>query len=133
MQTHSSFWATPQGTMFRRPVTVALVLFGPAVTVAFLLRWVGSSWLSAPELPVVLVVALAFWSPLFLSVPALLLQDARDAALDHWRGPVLSLARGVVLVPYLLFAPSSPARLEVAASLAGFATALALALPHLMR
>jgi hypothetical protein len=64
---------------------------------------------------------------LFFSLPALLTQDARDAALDHWRGPLACLARGVVLIPYLACSPRSPIRIEIWLSLLGFAAAIVLA------
>lgn len=119
--------------MFSRRVTVLTLLFGPALTIIFLLRMVGTVWLTRAQLPIVIEVALAFWSPLFFSIPALLLQDARDAALDHWRGPVLSAIRGLVLLPYLAFSPKSPARLEARISILGFAIAVVIALPTLLR
>jgi hypothetical protein len=128
----TSTWATTQGTMFSRRVTVLTLLFGPLLTMIFLLRMIGTVWLTRAQLPIVLWVALVFWSPLFFSIPALLLQDVRDSALDHWRGPVLSAIRGLVLLPYLVFSPKSPARLEAGVSLLGFAIAVVVALPALL-
>ena len=72
----------------------------------------------------VLLGALVLWSPLPLSIPALLLQDSRDAALDHYRGLLGSLVRGSRLVPYLMIDAHSPVRAEMTCSVLGFLAAV---------
>lgn len=110
-----------------------ILLFGPLATIVGIHDLLGTSWLAGPMLRWALLAALLLWSPLFFSIPALLLQDARDAALDHWRGPIGSLVRGVVLLPYLCFSKHSPCRHEAVASLLGPAGALVAAvLLHLL-
>ncbi len=114
--------------MFRRTLVVPVLLFGPLFSIAGLAHMVGSSWLLPSEVTAAAVAILAMWSPLLFSIPALLMQDVRDATLDNWRSPAASLARGVVLLPYLCLARRSPARLEAIASLVGFAAGVILAL-----
>jgi hypothetical protein len=120
-------WRTDKGAMFSTLVTRVLLALGPVVMMTALWAWTATSR-QAPGLAIPMAAAiLVAWSPLFLSIPALLLQDARDAALDSWRGPLGSLARGVVLIPYLLLSPQSTIRRETAISLVGFAIAFGLA------
>lgn len=113
------------------PIGRAVLAVGPAATVAGLLHFQSHPYLAVMPITTLLVVALAFWSPMPLSIPALMLGDARDWALPGYRGLFGRMARGVVLLPYLLTAPNSPVRTEVALSLAGFAAGLLLAAPTL--
>lgn len=114
--------------MFSRTAVMPVLLVGPLATVLGVHDLVGTSWLATPMLRWALLGALMVWSPLFFSLPALLLQDARDAVLDHWRGPVGTLARAVVLLPYLCCSKKSPCRPEAIASVIGFGVALLAAL-----
>lgn len=57
------------------------------------------------------------WSPLFFSVPALLLQHQRDLALASVRP---WFWRGIKLMPHLLFSKDSTIRPETAVSLLGW-------------
>jgi hypothetical protein len=99
-----------------------VLLLGPALSViagdAGLARiGVGDEWATL-MLATMLVMA---WSPLFFSVPALLLQDARDETLvgaTRWR-------RTVGLLPALL-AQGSPVRREQLWALYGFAAGVGL-------
>jgi len=109
--------------MFSRPLTSTLLTAGPAISVVALVLASKTAWLPVSMLPTATAVALMAWSPFFISIPALLLQDARDAALDSWRGPVGSVLRGLVLIPYLMASPHSPIRLEILLSLIGLVVA----------
>lgn len=109
---------------------LAVLFAGPVLTVAGVITGVASGelmWQSA-EPWMYLLVALAVWSPLPFSVPAVLLDDARDAALPGYRG-LGRLVRAVRLVPHMVW--RSPARVEFTASLAGFALAVAVAWPYM--
>lgn len=110
---------------------LVVVALGPLATVLAIMSAVGGDHVSAAQLPMVLAVALVFWSPLPMSIPALVLQDARDAALPHLTGPLATLGRGVALIPWLVLSPRSGARFATAASVAGFVAAVAVAAPHL--
>lgn len=105
----------------RWPLAVT-VAAGPLVTVAALHAAAAHGLLTVAPLRTYLLVALLFWSPLPFSIPAVLLDSFRDAALPGWRGPA-RLVRGVLLLPVLL--TRGPGRVEVAASLAGFVAAVA--------
>jgi hypothetical protein len=114
---------TPQTlppTILPRPLTRLILLAGPL-----------TSLLAAPHLPLPHLgtdqirtmawsLLVLFWSPVAVSLPAILLQNARDAVLPHWRGPARTALRGVVLIP-LLLRRGSPVRVEMTLSLAGWA------------
>ena len=110
--------------------TIALAT-GPVMTVA-LVPGFAARFGNPGETPLFMVVALAAWSPLFFSIPSLVLADARDQALPGFRGMFGALNRGLRLIPNLL-SPGSPVRVEMAASLAGFFLALVVALPVLQQ
>lgn len=84
-----------------------------------ILHSVGS--LTQGDLRAAEAVLFLAWSPLFFSIPALLCQTERDAALPSMRGPWGSFKRAIALVPYLLLSKSSTLRLETAVSLAMWA------------
>lgn len=113
-----------------RPFTGLILAFGPILTIGEILRAVGSTWVPAIDAHVVLIAALLFWSPVFGSLPSILLQDARDRAMASWRGPA-RIARAVWLVPHLLLSPDSTVRLEMVLHLIGLVGAVALAWPML--
>jgi len=73
---------------------------------------------------------LFMWSPMPISFPALLLQDARDAALPEMTGFVGSFWRSFLLIPYLMTAKESSVRVEMTASVLGVVVGLVYALPH---
>lgn len=110
-----------------RPGMIAILGFGPVASLLALVMWYPADpgvFASAP-LWMYAVGVLVAWSPLPFSIPAVLLESARDAALPSYRG-VGRLVRAVLLVPHMVWA--SPRRLEFATSLLGFAAASALAL-----
>jgi hypothetical protein len=113
------------------PLTVLLAL-GPVVTVFALQSWADSGAHLVTGLHVYLLVGLLAWSPLPLSLPAVLLANHRDAALHGMRGVVGRCVRAALLVPYLLTHPHSEVKVETAASLAGFITACWWAAPVLL-
>jgi len=102
-----------------RPVRAAILLAGP------LLSWsligVLFSNTRPGELAFAAIVNALLWSPLFFSVPALLLQHERDAALPTGKSITMALWRGVRL-PFALL--SGPAGKEFAISLLGWALLL---------
>ena len=108
-----------------------LLLVGTVLTVTLLADAIGNGTLSVLTPTHYLGAALLFWSPLPFSIPAVLLEGHRDAALPQMRGLVGWPVRAVALLPYLLFSPRSQVRVEVAASLVGFLGACAAAAPHL--
>lgn len=102
---HSIVVAPGRGLL--RIARLGALLAGPVVTLELLHRYVGGIETASLE-----TLAVLLWSPLFFSVPALLLQNERDAALPSERN---SLVRGVKLLPYLL-GRNSPIRLETIVS-----------------
>lgn len=110
----------------RTLVLGAVLTAGPYATVRYVEHLAASPWLRTDQLGLAVGVALAMWSPLFFSFPALLLQGARDAALPELRGPVGTTVRAVRLVPHLL-SDASPVRVEMGLSLVGFAIGAAYA------
>ena len=116
----------PAGPSLPRPVAQVVLAAGPLSTVLFLAHQAaGSQWLHPSLLPVALIAALICWSPLPVSVPAIILGDARDQALPQLRGPIGSLIRAFQLIPYLLISPKSGVRTEMLCSVIGLAVAVA--------
>lgn len=103
--------------------TSVLVTVGPLASLVAVDAWLRSQNL-ADIAGVALFIVAAFWSPLWFSIPALLLQDARDAALVQWNSVVARIGRGLVLVPHLILSRTSPVRTEMTLSVIGFAVAL---------
>lgn len=94
-----------------------LLLVGPSVSV-MLVRALATEGLM-PEAWVGTVAATMLalvWSPLFCSIPALMMQDVRDEILPGER----RITRAALLVPALL-APESPVRAQQKLSLYGLA------------
>lgn len=112
-----------------RPAALLVLLIGPLLSVMALQAWfaVPGTSLHAAPLSMYLLVAVLVWSPLPFSLPAVLLERARDEALPGYRG-LGRLRRAALLVPHML--TRSSARVEFAASLVGFAGAVAAAAPH---
>lgn len=120
----------------RRSTNWILTVFlfaGPLITVNLLLRGIGNGTLTAVTPLMYLGAALLFWSPLPFSVPAVLLDNYRDAALTQLRGVLGWPVRAVALIPHLMLAPSSPIRVEMTAAVAGWVLAIGLAAPALIR
>jgi len=119
------------GSLMGRTLTTLLVAVGPSLSVSFAIAKAGAAWLPSQALAPVLWAILVMWSPMPLSFPALLLQDARDAALPQYRGFIGSAIRATKLIGYLVTSKHSSVRVEMTASLIGFAGAILIALPHL--
>lgn len=124
METHQVTWAQPRGTIFGKTPTRLVLALGPLLSILLLDYAKSTSWVAGPLIVPATVAILLAWSPLFFALPALLTQDARDAALDSWRGPLGSLLRGLVLIPYLACSAHSPIRSETWLSLLGLAAAV---------
>lgn len=84
-----------------RVLRLVVLLLGPVVTLAFAGR-------TGVETASIETAVMLLWSPLFFSIPALMLQNERDAALPLERN---FLVRGIKLLPYLL-SKNSPVRAE---------------------
>lgn len=101
--------------------SLALVSAGPLATVGMVARMAQVGMLPAEWLmPVGLTLLGALWSPLFMSIPALLMQDFRD---DVKRGGVFGSRW--LKVMRALSANGSPYRLAHHLSLAGLGLAVA--------
>lgn len=105
--------------MVTRTWAVLLFLLGPVATLIGIAKlYPGTAFDGVTPLSWLLVSALLiFWSPLPITVPAILLGDARDATLPHYRG-FRRIQRSVLLIPHMLV--HSPARVELLCSLVGF-------------
>lgn len=88
-----------------RLLRLGVLAAGPLLTLALLSSWGGYQ---RYETPGVLFTATVLWSPLFLSIPALLMQHERDLTLPavrpwFWRGarllPYLATSRDSVVRP----------------------------------
>jgi hypothetical protein len=97
---------------WRRAVRLAVLAVGPLLTLGLLSR------VGAPETGAVSLAAVLLWSPLFCSLPALLLQHERDIALGNIRA---SWWRGLKLLPYLAASPDSTVRPEIVVSVVSWA------------
>jgi len=78
------------------------------------------------EYNIALIVILLAWSPLYFSVPAILMQDVRDETLPEMVGVLGNFTRGFLLLPAILIRRDNYA-IEMLASLLGFLIALLLA------
>jgi hypothetical protein len=92
-----------------RVLRLAVLAVGPFVTLAFVPR-VGTGI----EVASIETVLMLLWSPLFFSIPALILQNERDRALPAERN---AFVRGVKLLPHLLSVRSA-IRAEMMVSIA---------------
>jgi hypothetical protein len=88
---------------------LVIFIFGPLFTLQFL-----SQAGNTPQTQGMALMAMLLWSPLFFSIPALLMQNQRDKALYHEKS---NIWRGVKLIPYLLLAKTSTVKLETLVSL----------------
>lgn len=120
---------TSTAVVTRQSVLLLLVL-GPALTMFALTASLTAHLpaMNAATPATYAWVALIAWSPLPFSIPAVVLEKARDAALPGFSG-LGRATRAVLLVPYML--TRSPARVEFAGSLIGLALAFVVAWPVL--
>lgn len=126
----TSFASTaPSPLSAARATRLAVLGVGPLLSWAALQRWLTVDGF-ADEAALGALVLAVLWSPVFFGIPALLLQNERDALLPARGGPIASLIRGARLVPALL---RSRARTETVASLVGWAALVAVAAPALTR
>lgn len=105
-----------------------VVALGPALSVLWAQSWLAGK-MDSSMMSLAIVAIIIFWSPLFFSIPAFLMQDARDATLTGLRG-IRRLERAFRLTPELLSRRSS-VRLEMWLSILGLGFALFLAGPQL--
>lgn len=105
----------------------AAVLFGPSLSLLFLLSIKGSTWLAPAYFHVSLVAMLLIWSPLFFSIPALILQEGRDNLLTNLSKFPLNIVRGIVLIPASILSKNSSIKLLSAFALAGWIFGIVLA------
>jgi hypothetical protein len=113
-----------------RSVTALISLIvglGPVLSVLFVASQAGSHWLPGIALGPVLAALVLVWSPLPISIPALIMQDARDAALAQYRGAIGNTVRAAKLIGHLMTSPTSPIRTEMVASVIGWAIAAVVA------
>lgn len=99
-----------------------LLLLGPVLSVEAARYAAGSTYLPADLLGYVLIAALLLWSPAPISLPAVLLSDARDG----FRTGAYGIRRSIALYPYLL-SRSSGVRVPTTVHLIGFTLATMLA------
>lgn len=106
----------------RRGLTTVALATGPLLSWLLLRHWLPSDAVDVASAEAALVL---LWCPLvFFSVPALVLQNSRDAALPTMTGPVASVGRAVLLLPYELAVGQR--RVETWAALIGWLTIFAL-------
>lgn len=115
------------------PAAVArlAVLFAGPLASWIIVQTYATNLLAPGEIGFVALALALVWSPLFFSVPALMLQRERDRLIPAPGGAFASLARGVRLVPAML-ASGSPIRTETMASLVGWAALLIASAPMLI-
>lgn len=101
----------------RRVLTGAALGFGPLLSWVLLRSYLPAGTFDPGSADAALVLA---WCPfLFFSVPSLVLQQSRDAALPNLNSPLGSVARAAILVPHEVLRGTR--RAENVASLAGWA------------
>jgi len=117
-------------------------LMAPVATLRLVILFAGplASWqlaqatfadqLAPGEINFVALVLALIWSPLFFSIPALLMHRDRDRLVPSAGGLVASLVRGVRLVP-TMFRHESGIRTETFASIVGWTALLIASAPQL--
>ena len=108
---------------------VPAFLVGPALSIALVRHMATTHYLPAAGVVPALLVALFMWSPSPISIPAMVLQDVRDSYGASMRGIAGTLKRGGLLT-FWLASKNSPVRVEMVASLVGFALAVAMVVLH---
>lgn len=101
-----------------RGVRLSILAVGPFASLTLLSNTIAGSYQG--EVLVVAAVNALAWSPLFFSVPALLMQSERDAFAPEARRLLPVLRRSASLIPHLLLSARSPVRLEMAVSIAAW-------------
>jgi hypothetical protein len=108
--------ATPHATTSNGALRPAILTFGPLLTLVVLAALVSNGDLVGRDLTVWSAGAAVLWSPLPISVPAVLLDHERDTALTD----VPWLRRAVLLMPWLMFSSRSAARSLATRSMVSF-------------
>lgn len=100
------------------PILRSIFLFvGPLLSLAIFSRF--SKGFSHNDINSIKLVLVLIWSPLFFSIPALIMQNSRDSYHPHSKGLVDDLKRALNLIPDLLKRRDG-ASLEMASSLLGW-------------
>lgn len=112
------------------PTNVSVTLFaaGPALSVWMVMNYLNTHLL-AGEAPFAAIAVLLFWSPFFFSIPAMVLQDARDSILPEMRG--LNSVKRAFLLPAEMLKSSNGIRKETLASYIGLALGALVIAPQL--
>lgn len=108
---------------------LSLLFAGPLLSWVIAQRFIAGS-LAAGEINIIALTLAILWSPLYFSIPALLMQRERDLLLPSTGGIISSLFRGIKLVPAMLNLESG-IRTETVASLVGWGSLLIATLPNL--
>jgi len=108
---------------------LSVLLAGPLLSWVIAQRFLAGS-LAAGEINFIALTLALLWSPLFFSIPALLMQRERDLLLPSTGGILSSLFRGFKLVPAMLHLDSG-IRTETIASLVGWGSLLIATLSNL--
>ncbi len=120
----TSSTTTPAPTsLLPKSFAVVLFLLAPLAVLVALAHVAGTHYLPLVALRPVSLAVLALFSPSPISLPALVMQDVRDAYDPAARG-LGTLRRGVAIT-FWLVSQASPVRAEMIASLVGFAAGLA--------
>lgn len=93
-----------------------LLLAGPLASVVAVQAGAASQmWPAEWVVPMGLAVLTFVWSPLFSSIPSLMMQDTRDMTL-----PDTPRMRRAAMLPFVLAARESPVRIPYLLSVSGF-------------
>lgn len=114
-------------SLLPRTLSAPLFLVGPTLSVMLVRHMAGTHYLPGAAVTPAIITVLAMWSPSPISIPALVMQDVRDSYGAQMRGITGTLKRGV-LITFWLVNKNSPVRVEMQASLLGFAAGVLFAL-----
>jgi hypothetical protein len=103
-------------------IRLAILFVAPLLSWQIVLITLSDN-LAQGELNFAALVLFLIWSPLFFSIPALMMQRERDLLLPSGGGPLSSFLRGVRLLP-TMFRRDSGIRTETIASLVGWSALL---------
>lgn len=109
---------------------VKLTLKGLALLISpFLSYWIFqqnyASNFSSNDVSSIKLVFLLLWSPLFFSIPALLMQKSRDSYQTEVRGITHTIKRSLTLIPGIIL-KKNQASLEMSLSIVGYFAMIAL-------
>ena len=98
-----------------RFLSAPLFLVGPVLSIIALKYFGGGHFLPGVAVGPACWSALMVWSPSPISIPALVMQDVRDAYAPQMHGIVGTIKRGV-LITFWLAGKDSPVRVEMQAA-----------------